>query len=110
MILYQPSRGMLRQRPVPEESLSANRITLLAADLEAGGTQRVLSMMANHWAACGRSVRLLTPSSAASDFYVLDPRVDRVGRDLVGRSSPPGAVGSSTVDSIQAGRTTQRAG
>ncbi len=78
---------MLRGRPTPEESLRANRITLVAAGLDLGGTQRILSMMANHWAATGRSVRLLTLSSAASDFYVLDPRVDRVGLDLIDRSS-----------------------
>jgi glycosyltransferase involved in cell wall biosynthesis len=59
----------------------------VAAGLDLGGTQRILSMMANHWAATGRSVRLLTLSSAASDFYVLDPRVDRVGLDLIDRSS-----------------------
>jgi len=78
---------MLRGRPTPEESLRANRITLVAAGLDLGGTQRVLSLMANHWAATGRSVRLLTLSSAASDFYMLDARVDRVGLDLIDRSS-----------------------
>ena len=78
---------MLRGRPTLEGSLSASRITLLTAGLDAGGTQRILSMMANHWAASGRSVRLLTLASAASDFYVLDPRVDRVGLDLIDRSS-----------------------
>ena len=78
---------MLRGFQLRRRSLRANRITLVAADLDAGGTERVLSMMANHWVANGRCVRLLTLSSTSSDFYVLDPRVDRVGLDLIGLSS-----------------------
>jgi glycosyltransferase involved in cell wall biosynthesis len=67
--------------------LRADRITLLAAGLDAGGTQRVLVMMADYWVANGRKVRVVTLSSTSSDFYGLDPRVERVGLDLIRPSS-----------------------
>jgi glycosyltransferase involved in cell wall biosynthesis len=67
--------------------------------MDAGGTQRVLSMMANHWVANGRSVLILTLSSTSSDFFVLDPRVDRVGLDLIGPSS--GVWGAITANATR---------
>jgi hypothetical protein len=76
--------------------LRADRITLLVASMDAGGTQRALSMMADHWVGDGRSVRLVTLSSTSSDFYVLDPSVDRVGLDLIGPSS--GVSGAITAN------------
>jgi glycosyltransferase involved in cell wall biosynthesis len=55
--------------------------------MDAGGTQRALSMMADHWVGQGRNVRLVTLSSTSSDFYAVDPRVERVGLDLIRPSS-----------------------
>jgi glycosyltransferase involved in cell wall biosynthesis len=67
--------------------LAAKRLTLVAASLGPGGTERVLAAMANHWVAAGRSVRLVTLSASSGDFYPLDPRVERVALDLLQASS-----------------------
>jgi glycosyltransferase involved in cell wall biosynthesis len=46
----------------------------------------VVSEIANHWAASGRDVSVVTLASTESDFFELDARVRRVGLDLTGRS------------------------
>jgi glycosyltransferase involved in cell wall biosynthesis len=65
----------------------AMRICLVISSLSAGGAERVLSVMASYWAGKGDGVTLMTLDSVASDFYVVDPRVTRVGLDLM-RPSP----------------------
>ena len=62
------------------------KICLVISSLSAGGAERVLSLMANYWAGRGHDVTLLTLDSVASDFYPLDPRVRRIGLDLMRRS------------------------
>jgi GalNAc-alpha-(1->4)-GalNAc-alpha-(1->3)-diNAcBac-PP-undecaprenol alpha-1,4-N-acetyl-D-galactosaminyltransferase len=57
------------------------RITLVISSLGGGGAERVVSHMANHWAARGRAVTILTASHGPRPpAYALDPRV--VHRDL----------------------------
>ena len=73
------------------------RITLITATLGAGGAERVLSVMANHWAANGRDVTVLTVSSPALDWYALHPQVRRVALDLYGKSSTMGRAITSNV-------------
>ena len=63
------------------------RITLVIASLQGGGAERVMSTLANDWAEGGRDVTLVTLTSPATDFYVLHPRIHRVGLGLVGRSA-----------------------
>jgi glycosyltransferase involved in cell wall biosynthesis len=65
----------------------AMKICLIISSLSAGGAERVLSLMANHWAGKGHDVTLMTLASVASDFYAVDLRVKRVGLDLM-RASP----------------------
>ncbi len=43
-----------------------------------GGAERVVSRLANYWAASGRSVTIITALSRETDFYVLDARIRRV--------------------------------
>lgn len=42
-----------------------------------GGAERVAASLANHWVGKGYTVAVATLTSEASDFYTLDPRVDR---------------------------------
>jgi GalNAc-alpha-(1->4)-GalNAc-alpha-(1->3)-diNAcBac-PP-undecaprenol alpha-1,4-N-acetyl-D-galactosaminyltransferase len=51
------------------------RITLICARLNCGGTQRVISVMANHWAQKGWAVTLLTLDEAKLPFFDLAPPI-----------------------------------
>ncbi len=52
------------------------RLTLVIGTLDPpAGAQRVLCLMANHWAAKGEEVSLLTLSATTPPFYPLHPRV-----------------------------------
>ncbi len=66
---------------------SPMRITLVVSTLTAGGAERVMSIMANYWAAHGRRVTLITVGPEATDFYALHPGVTRVALGLVTASS-----------------------
>lgn len=55
------------------------RLALVISTLQAGGAERVLSLLANGFVAEGDEVLLITIAAAAgSDFYELDPRVTRL--------------------------------
>lgn len=62
------------------------RITLVISCLEAGGAERVMSVLANYWAQHGREVTLITLGLARDDFYVLDQNIHRVELGLRGSS------------------------
>lgn len=62
------------------------RVALVVSSLDAGGAERVISIMANHWAERGWDVSLITIESAARDFYAIDPRVTRTSLDAGGCS------------------------
>ncbi len=52
-------------------------LTLIISSLNAGGAERVLSELANHWVGKGCKVSLITLAPAGSiPFYPLDQRVD----------------------------------
>jgi len=59
------------------------RITLVISSLGTGGAERVMSVIANYWAANGHEVSLITLALPATDFYTLHPAVTRVGLDLL---------------------------
>ncbi|MGH6917233.1 MAG: glycosyltransferase, partial [Geminicoccaceae bacterium] len=60
------------------------RIALVISSLGAGGAERVMIAMANHWAAHGRAVTLLTFAPPGTrPYYALDPRVTLRQLDVV---------------------------
>ena len=62
------------------------RITLVIHALDAGGAQRVLAWMANHWASEGVEVTVITLAARDSDRYALTDRVRRIELNLMGHS------------------------
>jgi len=65
-------------------------LALVISELPAGGAQRVLSVLANQWAARGRRVTLITLAATGADSFRLDPSIRRVGLGL--RSPARGAL------------------
>jgi glycosyltransferase involved in cell wall biosynthesis len=63
------------------------RIALVISSLGAGGAERVMITLANHWAASGRAVTLLTFAPPGSrPYYAVDPRVSLRELDVVASS------------------------
>jgi glycosyltransferase involved in cell wall biosynthesis len=58
------------------------KITFVIASLGPGGAERVLSTMANYWADSARDITLITVSGIATDWYPLNPCIQRVALDL----------------------------
>ena len=54
------------------------RLTLLIPGLTGGGAEKVIARMANHWAAQGEHVTLITLSTSADDRHALAPAVERI--------------------------------
>lgn len=73
------------------------RLLLVVLSLSAGGTERVISEMANWWAQHGREVAVLTLWGRETDHYALDPRVRRFVLDFWRRSHTPGKFITSRI-------------
>ena len=58
------------------------KLALIISSLSAGGAERVISLLASHWAARGDEVSLITIDGSATDCYPLDTRVARIALDL----------------------------
>ena len=61
-------------------------VALVISSLSSGGAERVMSELANCWAARGDIVTLVTIDGWQSDSYALHPRVRRVALGLMGES------------------------
>lgn len=59
------------------------RITLVISSLSAGGAERVLTSLANAWAARDHTVTLVTLGPVLTDWFPVDPRVCRIGLDAL---------------------------
>jgi len=62
------------------------RIALLISSLGPGGAERVMSLLAGGLAVRGHEVWLITLAASGNDFFVVDPRVRRLGLGLMGDS------------------------
>jgi len=62
------------------------RITLAISTFDIGGAQRVMSLMANYWAAHGHDVALVSLSPQSKDWFELHHLVKRVPLNLLSSS------------------------
>ena len=74
-----------RDGPVRSEQRTHD-VALVIGDLRGGGTQRVLTRLANDWATRGLRICVITLAGSASDKYELHPAVNRVALNSVGAS------------------------
>ncbi len=58
------------------------KLLLFIYSLSSGGAERVTATLANHWAAKGWAVTVVTVASTDRDFYALAPQVRRVELNL----------------------------
>lgn len=58
------------------------RVLFFIHSLSAGGAERVTATLANHWAAKGWEVTVVTVVHHNRDFYQLDERIKRIALDL----------------------------
>ena len=65
------------------------KVVLLIASLGTGGAERVMSLLANHWAERGEEVTLITLEDSSRDVYTLHSAVRRVALGLVGDAGSP---------------------
>ena len=59
-------------------------MTELIPSLRTGGAERVCALLANHWAARGHQVTVMTFEDAGDDAFELVPQIERV---IVGQST-----------------------
>jgi glycosyltransferase involved in cell wall biosynthesis len=69
--------------------VTSRRLTLVVPSLALGGAERVVSKMANHWAASGNVVTVITLSADDEDTYPLAPKVLRIALDMMRESRGP---------------------
>lgn len=70
--------------------------------LEAGGAERVTASLANHWAAEGWSITVVTLCGSDRDFYALHPRIVRIGLNLAGVSRGPFGAFRANISRVRA--------
>jgi glycosyltransferase involved in cell wall biosynthesis len=58
------------------------RLLIYIHSLENGGAERVVANLANYWTSIGWELTVVTVAARTSDFYMLDPAVERVSLDL----------------------------
>ncbi|HXG91035.1 MAG TPA: glycosyltransferase family 4 protein [Blastocatellia bacterium] len=79
------------------------RLTLVISSLQGGGAERVMTTMANHWAAAGWTITLLTlDDGTAPLFYELDNRVRRLPLAVAKDSSNAIAAFRNTIKRVRA--------
>lgn len=66
--------------------MKPRRLCLVISSLGAGGSERVMSILANQWAGAGAAVTLITLAATVRDHYPVDSRVERIELDLLWNS------------------------
>lgn len=67
-------------------SCAGRHLLILIPSMVGGGAERVTANLANHWAARGWKITLVTLASPSLDVYDLHPAVDRIALHLAGAS------------------------
>lgn len=80
-------------------------LALVISSLSSGGAERVMSELANFWAARGETVTLVTLDGWATDSYILHPHVRRVALGLMSDSGGGWAALRSNYRRVAALRT-----
>ncbi len=62
------------------------RLLFFIYSLSGGGAERVTGNLANHWAAKGWDITIVTLTPLSLDFYELHPKIRRIALDLAGES------------------------
>jgi glycosyltransferase involved in cell wall biosynthesis len=62
------------------------RLLFFINSLSGGGAERVTANLANHWAAKGWPITIVTLAPRSLDFYELHPAVERIALELAGES------------------------
>lgn len=83
-------------------------IVLFIYSLQSGGAERVTAHLANHWAARGWRVTVVTLTAKTDDFYRLHPSVSRIGLDVASTSRHPLSAVMGNIRRILALRRTLR--
>lgn len=78
------------------------KILLFTHSLAAGGAERTVATLANHWADRGWDVTVATLASRGEDFYDLRAGVRRVALDLAGDSPSPLAAARYNLRRVKA--------
>jgi len=85
-----------------------NDLAIVISDLSIGGAQRVVTTLANHWALAGRAIAVITLADEKTDYFELDPRVERLVVGGVGPSRSVWGAITGNLRRIQALRRTLR--
>ena len=85
------------------------RLTFVIPDMAAGGAQRVMATMANHWAAKGWELTLLTfDDGSTPSFFPLDARISQrpldLGADIVVAADTKAFLDTTNVTTLLATR------
>ena len=72
--------------------METKKVIIFIAKLEMGGAERVASTLANYWAEQSWDVMLLTQAPSESDFYKLQPTIERRTLNLLEESGSLGAA------------------
>ena len=75
-------RDAAGSRPGSSHAERAQRITFIINEMTPGGAERVIAIMANHWAKVGRRVTVMTIAPESPADYPLDSSVTRTSIEL----------------------------
>jgi GalNAc-alpha-(1->4)-GalNAc-alpha-(1->3)-diNAcBac-PP-undecaprenol alpha-1,4-N-acetyl-D-galactosaminyltransferase len=103
-----PSPIEMNLRSTGEAQRLSPRITLVIPSLSSGGAERVMSLMANHWAEIDWRVTMVTLSGAETDFFPMSARISRVCLRLEGSSSGAVSAGWRNIARVRALRSAIR--